>query len=115
MRGLCGHSTLAADVALLLQRARSVHTFGMAFPIEIALLDADHVVRKILLVPPHRLVLPRPGIRHVLECAPGTDLRPGDRLRVIPARPRGRRAAAILPGAAPGPGAGCGTDRAPIV
>jgi len=105
---------LAVDQAMLLERTRSIHTFGMRFPISIALLDRELVVRSVRPVKPGRLLLPRLRIRHVLECAQGVDLRPGDRLRIVRA-PEARRAAAILPGAAPGPGAGCGTDRAPIV
>ena len=115
MRGWRGRSTVGPDDALLLDRTRSIHTFGMRFPISAVLLDRELVVRSVRPVRPGRLLLPRPGTRHVLECAEGVDLRPGDRLRVIPARPRGRLAAAILPRAAPGPGAGCGADRAPIV
>ena len=83
MRGLLGRSRLASDRALLLQRTRSVHTFGMRFPITVALLDRELVVRSVRPVRPGRLLLPRLGTRHVLECAPGADLRPGDRLRTV--------------------------------
>jgi hypothetical protein len=102
------------DDVLLLDRARSIHTFGMCLPISIALLDRELVVRSVRPLKPGRLLLPRLRVRHVLECAQGVDLRPGDRLRIVRAA-EAWRAAAILPGAAPGPGAGCGTDRAPIV
>ena len=85
MRGLLGRPSLGRDQALLLETTRSVHTFGMGFPIRVALLDHDHVIRRILHVPPHRLLLPRRGVRHVLECAEGADLRPGDRLRIVQA------------------------------
>ena len=37
MRGLLGRSELGPDEALLLERARSVHTFGMRFEIAAAL------------------------------------------------------------------------------
>ena len=70
-RGLLGRATLDRDEALLLRRCRSVHTFGMRFPIDVVLLDrADRVVR-VLPVRPGRLVLPRPRVRHVLETAAG--------------------------------------------
>ncbi len=83
MRGLLDHFTLAQDEALLLTRARSIHTFGMRFPIRAARLDERLVVRSVRHLPPGRLLLPRPRTRHVLECAEGTDIRPGDRLRIV--------------------------------
>ena len=83
MRGLLGRASLGPDQALLLEGTRSVHTFGMGFSIGVALLDHDHVIRRILHVPPDRLLLPRRGVRHVLEFAQGADLRPGDRLRIV--------------------------------
>lgn len=82
-RGLRGRATLAVDQALLLERTRSIHTFGMRLPIAAAQLDRDLVVRSIRSVRPGRLLLPRLGTRHVLECAAGVDLRPGDRLRGV--------------------------------
>jgi hypothetical protein len=72
---------LALDQALLLEHTRSIHTFGMRFPIAAVLLDRDLIVRSVRPVRPCRLLLPGLGIRHVLECASGVDLRPGDRLR----------------------------------
>ena len=85
MRGLLGRPSLGRDQALLLESTRSVHTFGMGFPIGVALLDHDHVIRRILHVPPNRLLRPRRGVHHVLEYAVGADLRPGDRLRIVQA------------------------------
>jgi uncharacterized membrane protein (UPF0127 family) len=85
MRGLLGRPSLGRGEALLLATTRSVHTFGMGFPIGVALLDHDLVIRRILHVPPHRLLLPRHGVRHVLEYAEGADLRRGDRLRIVQA------------------------------
>ena len=85
MRGLLGRPSLGRDQALLLETTRSVHTFGMGFPIMVALVDNDHVIRRILHVPPNRLLRPRRGVHHVLEYAVGADLRPGDRLRIVQA------------------------------
>jgi hypothetical protein len=82
MLGLLGRSTLGEGEALLLERARSIHTYGMRFAIVAVLLDRDLIVRRVRSIPPGRLLLPRPGIRHVLECGQGVDLRPGDRIRV---------------------------------
>jgi hypothetical protein len=83
MRGWRGRSAVGPHDVLLLDRARSIHTFGMCLPISVALLDRDFVVRSVRPVRPGRLLLPRPRIRHVLECAEGVDLRPGDRLRIV--------------------------------
>ena len=83
MRGLRGRPMLAVDQALLLESTRSIHTFGMRFPIAAVRLDRDLIVRSVQRVRPGRLLLPGLGIRHVLECAEDVDLRPGDRLRII--------------------------------
>jgi uncharacterized membrane protein (UPF0127 family) len=82
-RGLRGRRLLGQGQALLLRRCRSVHTFGMEFPIDAVLLDRTYRVVAVVAMPPGRLLLPRRGVRHVLECAAGADLRPGERL--IPA------------------------------
>lgn len=91
MRGWRGRSAVGPDDVLLLDRARSIHTFGMCLPISVALLDRDLVVRSVRPVRPGRLLLPRPRIRHVLECGESVDLRPGDRLRIA-GGPEARRA-----------------------
>jgi uncharacterized protein len=85
MRGLIDRVRLGPDEALLLERTRSVHTFGMRFPITAALLDRDGVVRGVVRMTPRRLLLPRPGLRHVLELAEDADVRLGDRLEPAPA------------------------------
>lgn len=81
MRGLLGRDRLEPHEALLLLRTRSVHTFGMRFPIAVVLLSEDLTVVTVKRLVPRRLLLPRPRVRHVLECHPDIDLRPGDRLR----------------------------------
>ena len=83
MRGLLGRPCLAPDRALLLERTRSIHTFGMRFPIAVVLLDQDLEVRAVRHLRPGRLLLPRWRVRHVLECAEGTEVRAGDRLRIV--------------------------------
>ena len=80
MRGLRDRGWLAPDHALLLQGCRSVHTFGMRFPIAVVFLDARQRVVAVRRTPPARVLLPRMRARHVLECPVDTDLRPGDRL-----------------------------------
>jgi uncharacterized membrane protein (UPF0127 family) len=80
MRGLLGRTGLDPEEGLLLERTRSVHTFGMRFAIAAALLDGSRVVRALVRLPPRRVLLPRRGVRHVLELAVGADVRTGDRL-----------------------------------
>jgi len=79
-RGLIGRTNLATDEALLLEHTRSIHTFGMRFTISVVLLDDELEVRAVRSIPPNRLLMPRPRIRHVLECHTDIDLRRGDQL-----------------------------------
>jgi uncharacterized membrane protein (UPF0127 family) len=78
MRGLIGRDGMGTGGALLLPRTRSIHTFGMRFTVSVALLDTRFRVIAVRTVGPNRIVLPRRGVRHVLECGAGADLRPGD-------------------------------------
>jgi uncharacterized protein len=82
MRGLGGRDRLEPSHAFLIPRTRSIHTFGMQFPITVALLDARLRVVAVLTVGPAKIVMPRPGVRHVLECGLGADLRTQDVLRL---------------------------------
>ena len=72
--------------ALLLRPARSVHTVGMRFPIDVAFCDADLVVTEALCLRPYRLSRPRRGVSCVIEARAGAferwRLRPGDRLEI---------------------------------
>ncbi len=73
-RGLLGREQLGPDEALLIRRCRSVHPFGMRFPIDVVLLDGDDRVVAVVPMPPRRLLLPRRRVRHVLEAAAGRGL-----------------------------------------
>jgi uncharacterized membrane protein (UPF0127 family) len=84
-RGLLGRASLDPHEAWLFERTRSVHTFGMRFAIAVALLDRHWVVRAVVRMPPRRVLLPRRRVRHVLELADRTDVRPGDRFEPVPA------------------------------
>jgi hypothetical protein len=56
-----------AGAGLLIPRCRSVHTFGMRFPIDVLFLDeADRVIELRRAVPPCRLIR-CPGAMAVLE------------------------------------------------
>jgi len=84
LRGLLGRAPLAPDEALLIEPCSSVHTFGMGYPIDLAFLDRDgRVLRVVERVKPLR-VAARPGARQTLEMAAGAaqalGLRAGDRL-----------------------------------
>ncbi len=81
LRGLLGRDRLPRGRALLIERARSVHTIGMRFEITVAFLDRDLRVLEVLRVPPGRVLRPRLRARHVLELAPDADVRAGDPLR----------------------------------
>jgi uncharacterized membrane protein (UPF0127 family) len=86
-RGLLGRDRIDGVLRL---RARSVHTFGMRVPIDVATCvpqgrDRYRVVR-VLTVPPRRITRPSWRARVVLEAEAGSfrrwDVRPGDRLEV---------------------------------
>jgi len=70
-RGLLGRSDLPPHEGLLLERCRSIHTFGMRFSIDVVLLDRDFRVIDVLTLPPRRLLLPRPRLRHIVEVSRG--------------------------------------------
>ena len=56
LRGLAGLDDLPPGVALHLPRTRSIHTFGMNFPLDLTWLDSEGAVVRIDRdVPPRRL------------------------------------------------------------
>jgi uncharacterized membrane protein (UPF0127 family) len=84
LRGLLGRD--AVDGALLIEHARSVHTLGMRFPIDVAYLDATMTVIETTSMPPWRTGRPRLRARRVLEAEAGAferwRLLPGDHLEI---------------------------------
>lgn len=84
LRGLLGRDGL--DGALLLRPARSVHTIGMRFPIDVAFCDRDLVVLSTTCLRPHRMTAPRRRAKVVVEAQAGAferwGLRAGDALEV---------------------------------
>ena len=84
LRGLLGRDGL--DGALLLRPARSVHTIGMRFPIDVAFCTRDLEVVSTISMHRHRLGLPRLHAKAVIEAEAGAferwRLRPGDQLEV---------------------------------
>ncbi len=84
VRGLLGRPS--CDGALLLRPARSVHTVGMRFDLDVAHLDAEMRVVRTARMARHRLGRPVRGARSVLEAEAGSferwGLAVGDELAV---------------------------------
>ncbi len=84
MRGLLGRDGI--EGALLLSPARSVHTFGMRFCIDVAFCDRDMMVLRIVSVPPRRVTRPTLRAHAVLEAEAGSfdrwQVQVGDHLEV---------------------------------
>jgi uncharacterized membrane protein (UPF0127 family) len=84
MRGLLGRD--GVEGALLLRPARSVHSLGMRFPIDVAFCDRNLVVIDTVHLRPYRLTRPRLRARSVIEAEAGAferwRLRPGDHLEL---------------------------------
>ncbi len=77
MRGLLGRSSLEQGEGLLLERASSIHTAFMRFPIDAVFLDSDQVVVKVAAdVRPWRASI-RLRARAVLELPAGEAARRG--------------------------------------
>jgi uncharacterized membrane protein (UPF0127 family) len=72
--------------ALVLPKARWVHTMGMRFPIDVAFLDAEGVVVKTVRMHRHRVGVPVVKARSVVEAEAGAfarwGLRVGDRIEL---------------------------------
>lgn len=69
-KGLLGRDGI--EGALLLQPARSVHTLGMRFAIDVAHLDGDLVVLQTVTMAPWRMGRPVRAARSVLEAEAGS-------------------------------------------
>jgi uncharacterized membrane protein (UPF0127 family) len=84
LRGLLGRDGL--DGAYWLKPARSIHTVGMRFPIDVAYCDRDLVVLETVCMSRHRVGRPRLRARSVLEAQAGAferwGLGPGDQLEI---------------------------------
>lgn len=72
--------------ALLLRPCRSVHSFGVRFELDVAFLDGDNVIIRMLRLPRRRVTLPVWRARSVLEAEAGAfgrwQLRIGDQLEI---------------------------------
>lgn len=83
-RGLLGRDGI--EGAILIRPARSVHTLGMRFPIDVAFCDRDMTVVDTVRMPRHRVGRPRLRACCVVEAEAGAfdrwALRPGDHLEI---------------------------------
>ncbi len=83
-RGLLGRPGIAG--AILLRPARSVHSFGMQFTLDVAFCDRELIVRRTICLQPGRVSLPSLRSGCVIEAETGSfdrwRLRPGDQLEV---------------------------------
>ncbi|MGH9181248.1 MAG: DUF192 domain-containing protein [Acidimicrobiales bacterium] len=83
-RGLVGRTGIGG--AILLRPARSVHSFGMLFAIDVAFCDRDMVVVRTVCLRPGRLTRPVVRAGCVIEAESGAferwRVRAGDRLEV---------------------------------
>jgi uncharacterized protein len=84
LRGLLGRDGI--DGAMLFRPAKSVHTIGMRFPIDVAFCDRDLRVLDTRTMAPFRFGVPRLKARCVIEAEAGAferwRLQPGDQLEV---------------------------------
>lgn len=72
MRGLLGRKPLSPDQALLITSCSSIHTFFMQYPIDLAFLNKDWQIKKIIhALKPFRLAWV-PGASMVLEMPSGS-------------------------------------------
>lgn len=68
-RGLLGRDGI--DGAFVLVPCRWVHSIGMRFPLDVAFVDADGKVLKVVRMPRYRLGRPVPAARWVIEAEAG--------------------------------------------
>jgi uncharacterized membrane protein (UPF0127 family) len=84
LKGLLGRS--GYEGALLLRPARSVHTLGMRFAVDVAFLDKDLCVLRVTTMRPWRVGRPVAKAHAVLEAEAGAfaswELQPGDVLEL---------------------------------
>jgi uncharacterized protein len=84
LRGLLGRDGI--DGVLLLKPARSVHTLGMRFPIDVAYCDSDLRVLRVATMPRYRIARPCVKAHCVLEAEAGAfghwELKVGDQLEI---------------------------------
>lgn len=83
-RGLLGRDGI--EGALVIEPCHWVHTLGMRFPIDVAFLDADGIVVKVVQMRRHRIGMPVRQARCAIEAEAGAferwGLQPGDEVEI---------------------------------
>lgn len=83
-KGLLGRDSI--EGVILLTKAKSIHTFGMRFAIDVAHVDREMRVCRVATVVPNRLGMPVWRAHGVIEAMAGTfahwNLRAGDQLEI---------------------------------
>jgi uncharacterized membrane protein (UPF0127 family) len=69
--GLLGRSSLDGWTALVLARCRSVHTFGMLFPIDVVVIGRRGEPARVVTLRPGRIMPPALRVAHIVEVAAG--------------------------------------------
>jgi len=84
LKGLLGRDVV--EGVLVLEQARSVHTVGMRFPIDVAFCDAEMTVIRLVTLKPWRVTRPVLRARAAIEAPAGSfdrwGVHCGDRLEV---------------------------------
>ncbi|WP_255462611.1 DUF192 domain-containing protein [Granulicella sp. WH15] len=79
--GLLGRRRLEAEEGLWIRPSSGIHTFGMAFPIDVIGLDKElKVIRLWSAIPPYRMTSLSWSMRSVLELPPGKILEAGTQI-----------------------------------
>jgi len=90
-RGLLGRPPPPPGAGWWLRPCGAIHTWGMRYPLDIAFLDRDErVVRVVRALSPWRAAGGGPSAYSALECAAGAlpdAIRPGSRLTFVPLAP----------------------------
>lgn len=67
-KGLMGRKDLAKTEAVMFPKCNSIHTFFMRIPIDVLLVsDQGDVVEVMESLAPWRMLMPRRGVKHVVE------------------------------------------------
>ncbi len=66
--GLMGRKSLPAEEGILFPKCNSIHTFFMRMPIDVLFVSDDGKVVEVMEgLAPWRMLLPRKGVKHVVE------------------------------------------------
>jgi len=84
LRGLIGRESF--DGSIYFEGAKSIHTFGMKFALDVAFISADSLVIRTLRIDPNRITLPVWRSKGVIEAKAGAfsqwDLQIGQKIEI---------------------------------